>query len=87
MIGTILMIAFALAFLALGYLPLVMLVLARDRCRLARRRPIDEVLKDAVAEGRISEEQFSRMMDEVHRSMPNLDTPYPLVREWMEYKP
>lgn len=77
---------FFLVLVVAAYIPLVLVILRRDRIRLARRRPVNEVLADAVAHGRISEERFGEMMDEVHASMPSLDAPYPLVREWTEHR-
>lgn len=65
----------------LAYVPVVLTVVRRDRILIARRRPINEILADAVAQGRMTYEEFSERMDEVHRAMPTLDMPYPRVRE------
>lgn len=69
----------------LAYVPLVLVFLHRERVIEARRRPIDEVLRDAVGEGRLSIEDFQKAMDEIHASMPTLDVPYPRVREFRSY--
>lgn len=60
--------------------PMILVLIASER-RRRERRPIDQVLADAVAESRITEERFEEMMDEVHHSMASLDRPYPSVRE------
>lgn len=65
-----------------AYVPLTLVVVHRKQPE--RRRPVDQVLSEAVAEGRLSMERFERMMDEVHHSMPTLDAPYPLVRDVTE---
>jgi uncharacterized membrane protein len=70
--------------LVVAYIPLVLIVTHRDRLITMRRRPINEILRDAYASGRISEEEWSAKMDEVHRAMPSLDAEYPRVREFTE---
>ena len=83
---TLLLVFGGVLFLAFGYLPLVLVVLHRDKTKVAHRRPANEVLRDALAEGRISQSQFETMIDEIHAAMPSLDAPYPKVREWKEFK-
>jgi uncharacterized membrane protein len=68
----------------LAYVPLVLVVHHHVRVIAAKRRPIDEILADAYAEGRITAEDHERMLDEVHRRMPTIDAPYPLVKEYRD---
>jgi uncharacterized membrane protein len=70
--------------LVVAYIPLVLLIHRADRLITSRRRPINEILRDAYAAGRISQEELDARMDEVHRAMPSLDAPYPKVREFSE---
>lgn len=63
----------------LAYVPLVLVIIHRQRP--ARKRPVNEVLSEAVGQGRLSMEDFETMIDEVHSSMSTLDAPYPMVQD------
>jgi uncharacterized membrane protein len=83
----VIIIAFVVAGCAVfAYVPLVLLVRHRDKVTIARRRPIDVILRDAYAQGRLSREDWEAAIDEVHKAMPTLDAPYPRVRELEERK-
>lgn len=75
-----------IVFLLVAYVPLVLIINSRDRLITMKRRPINEILRDAYAEGRISQAELDTRMDEVHKAMPSLDAPYPRVREFTEMK-
>lgn len=69
------------SFAMFGYVPVILVVFYTIRHPEPKKRPVNDVLSDAVAEGRLTMEGFETMMDEVHRSMPTLDAPYPMVRD------
>lgn len=69
-----------------AWIPMILVVHHHDVTRSERWRPINEILAEAVGQGRLTLERYERMMDEVHQSMPSLDAPYPRVRE-VEYVP
>lgn len=72
--------------LVFAYVPMVNLIHHRDHVRSLQRRPVNEVLADAFAQGMLTHERFSSMMDEVHKALPTPDAPYPLVYEFKELK-